>query len=63
MINLIVNVNKEIIISSLSVSNDRFIINFKSNAFKTAVFDEVLFEIEMKLNKLFIFFSTIAYVF
>ena len=72
MINLNVNVNKvkKIAISSLNVLNDHFIANFKSgahfklNAFKTImIFNEVFFEIEMKLNKLLIFFSTIIYVF
>ena len=66
MINLIVDINEneKIVISSLSVSNDRFIINFKSNAFKTImIFDEILFKIKMKLNKSLIFFSIIIYFF
>ena len=65
MINLNININKvkKIAISSLSVSNDYFIINFKSNAFKTTAFDEILFKIKMKLNKSLIFFSIIIYVF
>ena len=65
MINLNINVNKvkKVAISSLSVSNDHFIINFKSNAFKTTISNEILFEIEMKLNKLLTFFSIIIYLF
>ena len=64
MISLIININKEVTISSLNVLNDRFIASFKSNAFKTiAIFDEILFEIKMKLNKLLTFFSTIVYFF
>ena len=58
IINLIVNVNKEIVILSLNISNDYLIINFKLNAFK-ATFDEVFFKIKMKLNKSLIFFSII----
>ena len=58
MISLNVDVNEGIIILSLNVLNDRSIINFKSNAFKTIIFNEILFEIKMKLNKLLIFFST-----
>ena len=56
IINLNVDINEEITISLLSVSNDRLIINFKSNAFKTTTFNEVLFKIKIKL---LIFFSTI----
>ena len=66
IINLIIDVNKdeEIAISSLSVLNNRFIINFKLNAFKTIIiFDEILFKIKMKLNKLLIFFSIIVCLF
>ena len=66
MINLSVDVNenKKIIILLLSVSSDYLIINFKSNAFKTiTVFNGIFFEIEMKLNKLLIFFSIITYLF
>ena len=66
MINLNVDVNKveKIAISLLSVSNDNFIINFKLNVFKTiTIFNEILFKIKMKLNKLLTFFSTIAYLF
>ena len=68
IINLNVNVNKneKIIILSLNVLNDRFIMNFKLNKFKTIMIsDEILFKIEikMKLNKLLIFFSTIACLF
>ena len=38
--------------------------NFNSNAFKTiAAFDEILFKIKIKLNKLLAFFSTIIYLF
>ena len=64
MINLIININenKKIIILSLNVLNDYSIINFKSNAFKTT-FNEILFEIKMKLNKFFFFFLIIAYLF
>ena len=65
MINLNVDINKneKITISSLSVLNDRFIINFKSNAFKATTFDEILFKIKIKLNKSLIFFSIIIYLF
>ena len=66
IINLIVDINKnkKIAILLLSILNDRFIINFKSNAFKTiTIFDEILFKIKMKLHKLLIFFSIIAYFF
>ena len=62
IISLIIDMNKdkEIIILSLSVLNDYFIINFKSNTFKTIIiFNEILFEIKMKLNKLLIFFLII----
>ena len=62
IISLIVDINEdeEIAILSLNVSNNHFIINFKSNAFETImIFDKILFEIEMKLNKLLIFFSII----
>ena len=54
MINLNVDINKEIKISSLNVLNDYFY-NFKSNAFKI-IFNEIFFEIEMKLNKKINFF-------
>ena len=60
MINLNVNVNKKITISSLSVSNDCSIANFKSNALKT-IFNEILLKIKMKLNKSLIFSSKISY--
>ena len=62
IINLIINVNenKEVAILSLNVLNDYLIANFKSNAFKT-VFNEIFFEIKMKLNKLLIFFLIIVY--
>ena len=54
------NKDKEIAILLLNVLNDRFIINFKSNAFKMiTIFNEVFFKIEMKLSKLLIFFSII----
>ena len=59
MINLSVDINEneKIVILSLSVSNDRFIANFKLNEFKTIItFNEILFEIEMELNKSLIFF-------
>ena len=62
IINLSVDVNKdeEITILLLNVSNDHFIASFKLNEFKTiTIFNEILFKIEMKLNKLLIFFSTI----
>ena len=62
-LNVDVNEDEKVVISSLSVLNDRFIINFKSNAFKVTAFNEILFKIEMKLNKLLIFFSIIAYLF
>ena len=57
--------NKKITISSLSVLNDYLIINFKSNEFEAVMnFNEILFEIKMKLNKSLIFFLTIiAYFF
>ena len=69
IINLNVNVNEKVIISSLSVSNDHLIINFKLNAFKATTFNEIFFEIKMKLNKLSIlsltniicFFSTLFF--
>ena len=60
MINLNVDINKneEIAILSLSVLNDYFITNFKSNEFKTiTISDEILFKIKMKLNKSSIFFD------
>ena len=66
IINLNVDINKDkkIVILLLSVSNDYFITNFKSNAFKTImIFNEILFKIKMKLNKLLIFFLIIAYLF
>ena len=72
IISLIVNINKnkEAAISSLNISNNRFIISFKSNthfksnAFKTIItFNEVLLEIKMKLNKLLTLFSIIIYLF
>ena len=59
VINLSVDVNEEVAISSLSVLNNRFIISFKSNALKAAAFNEVLLKIKIKLNKLLIFSSTI----
>ena len=64
IINLIVDVNKEIAISLLNILNNYSIASFKSNTFKTImIFNEILFEIEMKLNKSLISFSTIAYLF
>ena len=65
MINLSVDVNedKEIAISLLNISNDRFIINFKSNAFKATAFDKILFKIETKLNKSLTSSSIIIYIF
>ena len=66
VINLIVDINKnkKITLLSLSVSNDCLIINFKLDAFKTiTTFDEILFKIEMKLNKSLTFFSIIIYLF
>ena len=66
IINLIIdmNENEEIAILSLNILNDYLIIKFKSNAFKTiAIFNEILFKIEMKLNKSLIFFSIIIYLF
>ena len=59
IINLIIDINenKEIIILLLSVLNDYLIMNFKLNAFKTiTIFNEILFKIKMKLNKLLIFY-------
>ena len=49
VINLNVNVNKEIAMSLLNILNNHFI------ALKTT-FDEILFKIEMKLNKFLTFF-------
>ena len=64
IINLIVDVKIKITILSLNVLNDYLIINFKSNAFKAImIFIEIFFKIEMKLNKLSIFFSIIIYLF
>ena len=66
IINLIIDINKDekITLLSLSVLNDYFIIYFKLNALKKiTIFNEVLFKIEMKLNKSLIFFSTITYLF
>ena len=66
MINLIVdmNENEKVAILLLSVSSDYLIVGFKSNAFETiTTFNEILFEIEMKLNKSLIFSSIIAYLF
>ena len=65
VINLNIDINEveRVAISSLSVLDNRFIINFKLNAFKAAVFGGVLFEIGMKLNKSSISFSIIVYVF
>ena len=62
IINLIIDVNEKITILSLSVLNDYSIINFKLNAPKT-VFNEIFFEIKMKLNKSLISFLTITYFF
>ena len=61
-LNVDINEDKKIIILLLSVSNDRSIINFELNAFK-AIFNEIFLKIKMKLNKLIIFSSTIAYFF
>ena len=66
MINLIVdmNENKEVALLLLNILNNYLIINFKSNAFEMImIFDEIFFEIEMKLNKSLIFFSIIVYLF
>ena len=64
VINLNIDINKEIAISSLNVLNNRFIMNFTSNAFKTiTVFDEILFEIEMKLSRSLTFSLIIIYFF
>ena len=66
IINLIIDVNEneKIIILSLNVLNDRFIISFKSDAFETiTIFNKKNFKIEMKLNKSLIFFSIIMYFF
>ena len=61
VISLIVNIDKEIIILSLSVLNDYSIIDFKLNAFKMImIFDGILFEIKMKLKRLLTFFSIIV---
>ena len=59
MINLIIDINENerIVISSLNVLSDRFIIGFKSDAFETVTtFNGILFKIEMKLNKSLTFF-------
>ena len=61
-IKLSVDVNEKIVISSLNVSSDRFIIKFKSNAFKK-IFNKIFFEIKMKFSKLLTFSSTIIYIF
>ena len=66
MISLIVDMNKneKVAILSLIVLKDHFIMNFKSNKFKTImIFNEILFKIEMELNKLLIFFLIIVYFF
>ena len=66
MISLIIDINKnkKIAILLLSVLNDYSIINFKSDAFKiTTIFDEILFKIEMKLNKSLIIFLIIVCLF
>ena len=60
MIKLNVNVNEKITISSLSVLDDYLIINFRLNVFKTAIFNEIFFEIKMKLSKSLTSFSTIT---
>ena len=63
-LNVDINENKEIAILSLNVLNDYFITNFKLNEFKTiTIFNEILFKIKMKVNKLLIFFSIIICVF
>ena len=62
IINLIVDMNEKVIILSLSVLSDYSITNFKSNAFKTT-FNEIFFEIKMKLNRLSISSSIIIYLF
>ena len=59
-----INKNEKVAILSLSVSNDYFIANFKSNKSETImIFNEILFEIKMKLNKLSTFFLTIIVYF
>ena len=72
VINLSVDMNEveKVAISSLSVSSDHFIVSFKSNArfklgaFETImIFNEILFEIKMKLSRLLIFFLIIIYLF
>ena len=66
IINLIIDINKdkEIAILLLNILNNHFIISFKSNAFKTIIiFNEILFGIKMKLNKLLTFFLIIIYLF
>ena len=66
VINLIIDINEneKIAILSLSVLNNYSIINFKLNTFKAiTTFNEIFFKIKMKLNKLSIFFSIIAYLF
>ena len=56
--------SERVIILSLSVLNNYLIISFKLNAFKTImIFNKILFKIEMKLKRLLIFFSIIAYFF
>ena len=70
-LNVDVNKNERAAILSLNISNNRFIASFKSNKFKAIInefkmiitFNEVLFEIKMKLNKSLISFSTIIYLF
>ena len=66
IISLIINVNKnkKITLLSLNVSNDYSITKFKLNTFKTiTIFNEMIFEIKMKLNKSLIFFSIIICLF
>ena len=66
IINLNVDVNKdeEIIILLLNILNNHFTASFKSNEFKTIIiFNKILFKIEMKLNKLLIFFLIIICLF
>ena len=63
IINLNFNVNEKVIISSLSVINDYLIINFKSNAFKTAISNEFFFKIKIELSRSLTFFSIIIIYF
>ena len=46
IINLNVDIDKEIIISSLSVFNDHLIVSFKLNVFKATISDETVLRLK-----------------